>query len=387
MKVYLDYAATTPLRKEVLEAMKPYLKDKFGNASSLHQWGQEARKAVEKARERVAQVLNCQPLEIIFTGTTTLSDNLAIQGVVRALQDEGKHLITSSIEHHGVLNTFEFLEKQGFRVDFLSVDKTGLLDLEELKRLLNKETILVSVMLANNEIGTIEPIKEISSVIRYQLSATRHPPLFHTDAAACAEYLDLNVSKLGTDLLSLGAHKFGGPKGVGILYYKKGTPIEPLTFGGHHERGLSPGTENVAGIVGTSVALELAQKEREKLSKKVTRLRDYLIKGVLKIKGVVLTGHPEKRLPDIASFCFKGVEGEALLLSLDDKGIGVSSGSACTSGTLEPSHVLLACGISPALAHGSLRFSLGRGTTKEDIDYVLKVLPGIVRRLRKIAGN
>lgn len=338
---------------------------------------------MEKAREKVAQVLNCQPQEIVFTGTTTFSDNLAIQGVAQALQSRGKHLITSSIEHHGVLNTFEFLEKQGFKVDFLSVDKTGLINLEELKKQLRKETILVSVMLANNEIGTIQPIKAISQMLKVNSQKL----LLHTDAAACAEYLDLDVKKLGVNLMSLGAHKFGGPKGVGILYYKKGTPIEPLTFGGHHERGLSPGTENVAGIVGTSVALELAQKEREQLSKKVSKLRDYLIKEVLKIKGVILTGHPEIRLPDIASFCFKGLEGEALLLALDDKGIGVSSGSACTSGTLEPSHVLLACGLGPQLAHGSIRFSLGRETTKQEIDYVLKILPGIVKRLRKIAGH
>lgn len=379
-KVYLDYAATTPLRKEVLKAMRPYLTSKFGNASSLHQWGQQARKAVEKARERVAQVLNCQPGEVIFTGTTTTTDNLAIQGVARARQSQGKHLIASTIEHHAVLDTFKFLETRGFAVDFLRVDKTGLIDLKELKKLLRKETILVSVMLANNEIGTIEPIRKIAEVINNQA-------VLHSDAAAGGDYLDLDVKKLGVDLLSLGSHKFGGPKGIGILYYKKGTSIEPLTFGGHHERGLWPGTEDVAGIVGTSLALELAQKEKEKTSQRVEKLRDYFIKEVLKIPGVILTGHPQKRLADIASFCFRGVEGEALLLALDDQGIGCSSGSACTSGTLEPSHVLLACGITPQLAHGSIRFSLGRDTTKEEMDYVLKCLPGIIKKLRKIAGR
>lgn len=379
-QVYLDYAATTPLRKEVFKAMAPYLNEKFGNASSLHSFGQETRKAVEEARERVARVLQCEPMEIVFTGTTTLSDNLAIQGVAQAAKDKARHLITSSIEHHAVLDTFKFLETQGFKVDFLLVDKNGLIDLKELKKLLNKETALVSIMLANNEIGTIQPIREISSIINRQA-------VLHTDAAAVAEYLDLNVKKLGVDLLSLGSHKFGGPKGVGILYHKKGVSIQPLTFGGHHERGLSPGTENVAGIVGTSVALELAQKEKEALTRRIKKLQDIFIKEVLKIKGVILTGHAKRRLPDVVSFCFKNVEGEALLLALDDQGVACSSGSACTSGTLEPSHVLLACGISPSLAHGSIRFSLGRNTTKEEIDYVLQVLPSIVKKLRRIAGK
>lgn len=382
-KVYLDNAATTALRKEVLSAMLPFLKEKFGNASSLHSWGQEARRAVEEARERVAKVLNCEPFEIIFTGTTTVSDNLAIQGVASALKDKGRHLLTTAIEHHAVLDTFKFLGTQGYKVDFLEVNREGLVDFKELEERLNKETILVSVMLANNEIGTIQPIKEISNLVH----KTSPLAVFHSDAATAVEYLDLDVKKLGVDLLTLGSHKFGGPKGLGILYLKSGTAIKPITFGGHHERTLWSGTEDVAGIVGTSVALELAQKEWRANYKRVEKLQKYFIAEVLKMGAVVLTGHPEKRLPDIASFCFENVEGEALLLGLDDEGIGCSTGSACTSGNLEPSHVLLACGISQALAHGSIRFSLARETTKEELDYVLKVLLKILKKLRKISGR
>ena len=378
-KVYLDYAATTPLEPRVLEVMLPYFSQKFGNPSSIHLWGQEARKAVEEAREKVAQILNCLPEEIYFTGTTTTSDNLAIQGVMRALKSQGKtHLITSAVEHHAVLDTCKALEKEGFTLTILPVDKYGMVNPDDLKKSITSKTGLITIMYANNEVGTVEPIEEIGRMIENVY--------FHTDAAAAAEYLPLDVKKLKVDLLTLGAHKFHGPKGVGILYVKKGTPISPLTFGGHHEAGLWPGTEAVPLIVGAAKALEIAQKEKYQASEKVSKLRDKLIEGVLtKIPGSQLTGHPQKRLPDIASFVFEGAEGEAILLALSDKGIAASYGSACTSGILEPSHVLTAMGIPSELSHGSIRFSLGKETTSQDIDYVLEVLPEIISRLRKMA--
>ncbi|MGB9637601.1 MAG: cysteine desulfurase family protein, partial [Microgenomates group bacterium] len=395
-------AATTPVLPEVVEAMAPFWTEKFGNASSLHSWGREARVAVEEAREKVAGILNCEPEEIVFIGTTTTSDNLAILGVARAVQSqignqkdkrEKLHLITSQIEHHSVLDTFKYLESQGFNVTYLPVDKYGVVNLEELEKAIRLETVLVSVMYANNEVGTIEPLSEVSAKCnpstspgtRVQSARFGTKIYVHTDAAAAAEYLDLDVQKLGVDLLSLGSHKFGGPKGVGILYVRKGTPISPLTFGGHHERSLWPGTEAVPLIVGMAKALEAGIKNQVLSIKRVTGLRDKLIKGVLdKIPDTVLTGHPEKRLPDIASFVFKGAEGEAILLRLDAEGIAASSGSACTSGDLKPSHVLLSMGIPAEEAHGSIRFSLGRGTTEEEIDYVLEVLPRVINDLRSL---
>jgi len=397
-KVYLDYAATTPVLPEAVEAMKPFWSEKFGNASSLHSFGREARRAVEESREKVAKVLNCEPEEIIFTGTTTTSDNLAILGVVRGLWNvrEKTHLITTQIEHHAVLDTFKYLEEQGFAVTYLPVDKYGIVNLEELERAIKPETVLVSVMYANNEIGTIQPLSEVSAKCnpstslgaRVQGAKFGTKIYIHTDAAAVAEYLDLDVKKLGVDLLTLGSHKFGGPKGVGILYIRKGTKISPITFGGHHENGLWPGTEPTPLIVGCAKALELAQLKVQSSKFKVTELRDKLIKGVLgKVSGTILTGHPTQRLPDIASFIFKGAEGEAILLRLDAEGIMVSSGSACTSGDLRPSHVLLAMGIAAEDAHGSIRFSLGRGTTEEEIDYVLEVLPRIITDLRRMTPN
>ena len=392
MRVYLDYAATTPLDPRVLKAMMPYLKEKFGNASSVHSWGQEARKAVEKAREQVAKVLGCQPSEIYFMGTTTTSDNLAIQGAARVAKKKsrGNHLITSSIEHHGVIDVFQALEKQGFEVTYLPVDKNGLVDAKNAKEAIKENTVLVSIMYANNEMGTIQPIGEIGELLMEvsgrQKTEDRRQIYFHSDAAAVVDYLDINVKKLGVDLMTLGAHKFGGPKGIGVLYVKKGVEIEPLTFGGHHEKGLWPGTEAVSLIVGMAKAIEIASKERKEAVKKVTKLRDRLIRGILEsVPDSQLTGHPTKRLPDIASFVIRGAEGEAMLLHLDSVGIAASSGSACTSGLLEPSHVLTAMGIPARLAHGSLRFSLGKQTTQEEIDYVIKVLPGIVEKLRKMA--
>jgi len=379
---YLDYAATTPLDPRVLKAMMPFMKEKFGNPSSVHSWGQEARVAVEKARKQVAKALGCKSSEVYFTGTTTTSDNLAILGLARAAKKAGRgnHLITSSIEHHAVLDTCQALEKEGFGLTILPVNKDGLVNPKEVEKAINNKTILVTIMYANNEVGTIEPIKGISKITK------KKGVLFHTDAAAAVDYLDVNVKTLGVDLMTIGAHKFGGPKGVGLLYLKRGVAIEPLTFGGYHEKGLWPGTEAPALIVGMAKALEIATQERKTAVQKVTKLRDRLIKGVLaQVPGSRLTGHPTKRLSDIASFVINGVEGEAMLLMLSDKGIAASSGSACTSGTLEPSHVLTAMGIPPERAHGSLRFSLGKTTTWEEIDYVVKILPGIVKRLRKMA--
>jgi len=379
---YLDHAATTPIEPRVLVAMRPYLEEKFGNPSSIHSWGREAREAIEKARQQVARILGCLPTEVFFTGTTTTSDNLAIQGVARAAKKAGKgnHLIISAIEHHAVLDTGQALAKEGFQLTILPVDKDGLVDPQEVAKAIKKETILISIMAANNEVGTIEPIKEISQITK------KKGVWLHTDAAAAVDYLEIKVAELGVDLMTLGAHKFGGPKGVGLLYVKKGVAIEPLTYGGHHEKGLWPGTESPALIVGLAKALAIATQEREEAVKKVTKLRERLTKGVLdKVPGSQLTGHPTQRLPDIASFIIEGVEGEAMLLMLSDKGIAASSGSACTSGVLEPSHVLLALGISPEKAHGSLRFSLGKRTTQEEIDYVIKTLPGIVKKLRKMA--
>lgn len=379
-RVYLDYAATTPLDSRVLQAMMPYLKGKFGNASSIHFWGQEARKAIEKSRKKVAQILGCQPAEIYFTGTTTVSDNLAIQGVMRACQPADGHLITSAGEHHAVLDTCQTLAKEGYQLMVLPVDRHGLVKPKDLEKAIKPSTGLVTVMFANNEVGTIQPIKEMAAITKKKGTP------FHTDAAAVVDYLDLKVARLGVDLMTLGAHKFGGPKGAGVLYVRRGIKIKPLTFGGHHEAGLWPGTESVAGIVGLAKALEIAAEERKEAVRKVTKLRDKLIEGVLaKIPGSQLTGHPRKRLPDIASFVIQGVEGESTLLMLSDAGIAASSGSACTSGILKPSHVLTAMGIPPALAHGSLRFSLGKKTTAKEIDYVLAVLPKVVSRLRKMA--
>ena len=387
-KVYLDYAATTPLDSRVLKIMLPYFKEKFGNPSSIHWWGQEARKAVEQAREQVSKTLGCQANEIYFTGTTTTSDNLAILGAARAAKKlgRGNHLICSAIEHHAVLDTCRALAKEGFELTILLVDKDGFINLKDLEKAITPKTILVSIMYANNEVGTIEPVVKISKLLKAISYKLKTRIYFHTDAAAAVDYLEINVQKLGVDLLTLGAHKFGGPKGIGLLYLRKRVPLEPITYGGHHEKGFWLGTEAVPLIVGMAKALEIAASEREESFVKVTALRDRLIKSVLaRVSGAQLTGHPTKRLPDIASFVIEGVEGEAMLLMLSDKGIAASSGSACTSGILEPSHVLTAMGISAERAHGSLRFSLGKKTTPEEIDYAIKVLPEVIKKLRAMA--
>ena len=386
-RVYLDYAATSPMDPQVLEQMLPYFKEKFGNASSLHSWGQEARAAIDEARGQISQILNCQPQEVIFTGTTTEADNLALAGVNVSMcqcvnEETGKvpHLIVSPIEHHGVLDVAEHLGKTG-RAErtLLPVDEYGLVNPEDVEGAIKENTVLVSIMYANNETGTIEPIEEIAQITK------KHGVALHTDAAA-AKYLDLDVQKLGVDLMTLGPHKFYGPKGIGILYVRKGTKIESVIKGGAHEYGLRPGTENVAAIVGAAKALQILEEDKKATAGRLTKLRDKLIEGVLqKIPNSHLTGHPEKRVPDIASFVFENAEGESILLLLNEEGIAASSGSACTSGLLKPPHVLTAMGISPELAHGSLRFSLGKQTTEEEIDYVLEKLPPIIERLRKMA--
>jgi len=379
-KVYLDYAATTPVYPEVLKEMVPYFSDKFGNPSSVHFLGQEARVVVDEAREKIARLLNVSVNEIIFTGTTTVSDNLAIQGVLEGISSP--HIITSSIEHHAVLDVFKAMEKKGAVVSYIPVDEFGLVDLNALEKSITAKTVLVSVMYANNEVGTVEPIEKISKIIKAKEKELGTRIYFHVDAAATVGWLPLDLPSFGVDLFSLGAHKFGGPKGVGILYLGKTVKISPLTFGGHHELGLFPGTEPVPLIVGMAKALEVSLTNSEKNIKKVSALRDKLIFGMLKINGVSLTGHPVQRLADIASFLVAGVEGEAMLLLLSEKGIAASSGSACTSGQLKPSHVLLAMGIAPEKAHGSIRFSLGPETKEADIDYVLNVFPEIINKLR-----
>jgi len=381
-QVYLDYAATTPVYPEVVKEMLPYFSEKFGNASSLHRWGQEARVALDRAREKIAGFLGCEAEEIIFTGTTTTSDNLALQGMVQ----KGDHLIVSAVEHHAVLDTAQALEKKGAKVTFLPVDHYGQVKLTALEKAIGPQTKLVSIMYANNEVGTVQPLVKIGRIIRQKEEGLGKRIYFHTDAATAVGWLDINVEHLGVDLLSLGAHKFGGPKGVGVLYHRQGVNLQPITFGGHHEGGLWPGTEPVPLIVGMAKAMEVSLKKKD-LASRVAALRDRLIAGMLRISGVSLTGHPQERLPDIASFLVEGVEGEAMLLLLSDKGVAASSGSACTSGELKPSHVLLAMGIPPAKAHGSIRFSLGPATTPEDIDYVLSVFPSVVKQLRRLRGG
>ncbi len=377
MKVYMDHAATTPMDKEVFEAMKPYFLEKYGNASSLHSFGMEAKEALEKSRERVANLIGASVDEIIFTGGGTESDNLAIKGI--AFKAGKGHIITSSIEHPAVLETCKFLEKKGFRVTYLPVDKYGIINPEDVENAIEKDTILITIMHANNEIGTIEPIEEIGKI------ASENNIPFHTDAVQSVGKLPIDVKKINVDLLSISAHKIYGPKGVGALYVKKGTKIDAIIHGGGHERGLRSSTENIPGIVGLAKACSLAGERMEADGKKMKRLRDMLIKGVLEIEESHLNGHPEKRLPNNAHFYFKGIEGESLILMLDDAGIAASTGSACSSKKLMPSHVLLAIGLRPEDAHGSLRLTLGRENSKEEVEYILETLPKIVKKLREIS--
>lgn len=379
MKVYMDHAATTPVDTRVVEAMEPYFSDKYGNPSSLYTAGLEAREAVEDSRGRVARVLHGAPESIIFTSGGTESNNLALKGVAFANRKKGRHIITTKIEHHAVLEPCEWLAKHGFEITYLTVDEHGLVKPESLEEALRDDTILVSIMHANNEIGTIEPIEELAGIVK------DHGAYFHTDAVQTYGKIPVDVQKMNVDLLSLSSHKIYGPKGVGALYVRRGVRMDPLLHGGGHEFRKRSGTENVPGIVGLGKAAEIAEKEMDREAKKLTRLRDRLIKEALTIENSRLNGHPEKRLPNNANFVFLFVEGESLILELDFYGIAANTGSACSSKTLEPSHVLSAIGLKPEETHGSLRLTLGRQNTKEEVDYVLEVLPKVVGRLRQIS--
>jgi cysteine desulfurase len=378
--VYMDYNATTPTDIRVLKEMEPFFCERFGNPSSIYEIARENRKLIEKARENVARLIDAEPDEIFFTSGGTESDNWAIKGVAFALRNKGNHIITSQIEHHAVLNTCKFLSKIGYEITYAPTDKYGIVDVEFIEKSIKKETILITIMHANNEIGTIEPLEEISKIAREK------GIYFHTDSVQTVGKIPVSVKKLGVDMLSLSAHKFYGPKGVGAIYIKKGTKIEPYLHGGEQEKGKRAGTYNVPGIIGLGKAAEIAIEEMEEEMKKVKYLRDKLERGIIeKIPEVVINGHPENRLYNTLNLCVKYVEGESILLNLDFEKIYASSGSACTSGSLEPSHVLLAIGIPPEIAHGSLRFSLGKYNEEKDVDRVLEVLPGIVEKLRKLS--
>ena len=381
--VYLDHAATTGLRPEALDAMIPYMTESYGNPSSIYTLAQEARKAVEDSRDVVAKALNARRSEIVFTSGGTEADNAALKGGAFAMRPVGNHLITTSIEHHAVLHTCHQLEEFGFEVTYLPVDRDGLVDPAEVLSAITDQTVLVSVMLANNEIGTIEPVSEIAAMVKDEAKRRNQTIVMHTDAVQAAGYLDLDTKKLGVDMLSLSAHKFYGPKGVGVLYVRRGTPFEAQQMGGGQERQRRSGTENVPGIVGMAEALRLATIEREANSAHCTQLRDLIIAGIQeRVEGVHLNGHPTQRLPNNVNFSFPGIEGEPVLLGLDFAGIMASSGSACSSASLEPSHVLLAIGLSAQLAQGSLRMTVGRNNTGEDVEYLLSVLPDLVRKLK-----
>lgn len=379
-RIYLDYAATTPVDAAVAEAMLPFLRDSFGNPSTVYYFGQQVRAAVEGARERVAETIGARPEEIVFVSGGTEANNLAITGTLLAKEEQGRQVITTSIEHHSVLETCHYAEKRGYDVVYLPVDSDGLVDPAVVEEAITDKTVLVSIMHANNEIGTIEPIAQIGELVR-----ARGVP-FHTDAVQTVGAVPVNVDDLKVDLLSLSGHKIYGPKGIGALYVRKGTRLTPLLHGGHQERKRRAGTENVPGIIGLAKACELVQADSGRTVARVQALRDRLVKGVLeKIERVKLNGHPDRRLPNNANLGIEFVEGESILLNLDFLGIAAASGSACTSDTLEPSHVLLALGIPHEIAHGSLRFSLGKGTTEEEVDRVIDVLPSVVAKLRALS--
>ena len=378
--VYLDYAATTYVKPEVLEEMLPYFTQKFGNPSSFYSISRENRMAIDKARAQVAKALNCDVNEVYFTGGGSEADNWAIKGIASAHKNKGNHIITTKIEHHAVLHTCQYLEKHGFEVTYLDVDDKGLVNLEELKNAITDKTILVSIMFANNEIGTIEPIKQIGEICR------ERKIFFHTDAVQAVGNVAIDVKDMNIDLLSLAGHKIYGPKGVGVLYIRKGIKIDNLIHGGSQERNRRAGTENIPGVVGLGKAIELATDNLEEHRNKMIALRDRLIEGLLKVPYTRLNGaEGDKRLPGNVNVCFEFVEGESILLSLDFKGICASSGSACTSGSLDPSHVLLAIGLPHEIAHGSLRLTLGEGSKEEDVDYILEVTPPIIERLRNMS--
>ena len=378
--IYLDNSATTPLKREVLDAMLPYLTEHYGNPSSIYKIGREAKSAIEEAREKVASAIGATSKEIFFTGCGTEADNWAIKGIAQAKEKLGRHIITSKIEHHAVLHTLESLEKEGYEVTYLDVDEYGKINLDDLKSAIRPDTILITIMTANNEVGTIEPITEIGKI------AKEKNIVFHTDAVQAIGSIDIDVREMNIDMLSLSAHKFGGPKGIGALYVRNGLRPDVFMHGGAQERARRAGTENVASIVGLGKAIELATSNLEEKTAKIKKMRDRLLKEIPeKIPYVKLNGHPTDRLPGNVNFSFEFIEGESLLLMLDMNGIAASSGSACTSGSLDPSHVLLALGLPHEIAHGSLRLSIGEINCDEDIDYVLETLPVIVQRLRDMS--
>jgi len=378
-RIYMDYAATTPVDDRVLKTMLPYFSELYGNASEIHSFGLEAKRALEESRAKVAHILNSDPSQIIFTSGATESNNLALKGIAFADEKKGRHIMISSIEHHCVLDTAKWLETRGFDITLLPVDKYGLVDPIAVEEAIRDDTLLVSVMHSNNEIGVLEPIAEIGEVCREK------GVYFHSDAVQSLGKVPVDVEELGVDLLSVSSHKLYGPKGVGALYISEGVRLEPLAHGGGHESGIRSGTENVAGIVGFGEACRIAEEEMPKESPRLTMLRDKLVSRILEVRDTCLNGHATKRLPNNANFSFKYIEGEALLLRLDDKGVAASTGSACSSKSAEPSHVLLALGLKPEDARGSLRLTLGRWTTGDEVDYVLEVLPPIVEELRSLS--
>jgi cysteine desulfurase len=377
--IYMDNSATTPVRKEVVEEMLPYMTDNFGNPSSIYDLGKVSKRAIEEARKKVANAVGAEENEIYFTSGGTESDNWALKGIAFANRNKGKHIITSSIEHHAILHASEWLEGQGFEVTYLPVDKYGMVSLDDLRNTIRDDTILISIMLANNEVGTIQPVEEIGRIAREKKI------YFHTDAVQAIGHVPIDVKKMNIDLLSLSGHKFGGPKGCGALYIRKGVKIEALLHGGAQERKRRAGTENVPAIVGLGKAIELATGELEEENKTLLKMRELLIEGLLKIPKTHLNGHPIERLANNVNITFEFIEGESLLLLLNAKGIFASTGSACNSTSLEPSHVLTACGVPHEIVHGSLRLSLGRMNTHEDVDRVLEVLPEIVQKLRNMS--
>lgn len=379
-RVYLDNNATTKTDERVLQALLPYFTEHYGNPSSIHRIGQEVRKAVEDARETIVKILGIEASELIFTSGATEANNMAIKGYARTHKEKGNHIITSQIEHESVLQTCKILEEEGFEVTYLPVDADGIVKLDDLKNAIKKETILITIMHANNEIGTIQPVEEIGKI------AKEHKIAFHVDAVQTVGKISVKPKLIGADMISFSGHKFYGPKGIGGLYIKKGLKVGKLLTGGHQERTRRPGTENTPGIVGMAKALEIAAETMEEEFKREKELRDYFESYIKEnIPEIIFNGHREKRLPGTLSITIKYVEGESILLNLDLKGIAVSSGSACTSGSLDPSHVILALGVPIEFAHGTIRFSLGRYNTKEEIDYVISLLPGIISKIRNMS--
>lgn len=378
--IYFDNAATTKVYPEVFEAMKPYFTEYYGNPSAVYTFANETKRAVEESRSAIATLINAKPEEIYFTGGGSESDNWALKTVAEAYKGKGKHIITSKIEHHAILHTCEYLEREGYEVTYLDVDKDGMIDLKELEKAIREDTILISIMTANNEIGTIEPVAKIGELAR------KHKVLFHTDAVQAFGHIPLDVEKMNVDLLSASGHKINGPKGIGALYIRKGVKIGSFIHGGAQERHRRAGTHNVPGIVGMGKAAQIAAENMERRIRKETELREYLIERVLKeIPYTILNGHRENRLPNNANFCFRFIEGESMLILLDGNGICASSGSACTSGSLDPSHVLLAIGLPHEIAHGSLRITLSEENTREEIDFTVDKLKGIIARLREMS--